>query len=105
MTNEKVPNPTLKAYEERIRAQVDETKAKLTQYETQAKEMRAQAEVSTIDNLKTAKETIDRKLHDLKTTQDAHVEHAKADIDASVARFKTSVDELGAKVKMQHSKK
>lgn len=89
----------LKAYEEKITAQVQEAKARLEQVEARAKEQRARAEIDAIGKLKTAKQNIDRKLQDLKTTHETHVARAKADIDAEVARFKTAVEELGAKLK------
>ena len=99
MTTGGAPNPALKAYEEKIRAQLDEAKAKLSRYEAQAKEAKAQAEISIINSAKTARENIDRKLHDLKTMHDADMTRGKADIDSAVAKFKASVDEVGAKLK------
>jgi F0F1-type ATP synthase membrane subunit b/b' len=90
---------TLKAYEDKVKAQVQEAQAKLEQFEAKAKEKTAQVDIAVISSLKTAKQHIDQKVHDLKTTHDAHVACAKADIDADVARFTASVDELAAKFK------
>ena len=90
---------TLKAFEDRIKAQVEEGKSKLGQLEAKAKEQKSESETAAINRLKTAKQDIDRKLQDLKATHDAHVARAKADIDADVAKFKASVEELGAKFK------
>jgi len=98
-------NPTLKAYEEKISAQVQEAKARLEQIEAKAKEKKAQADIAVIGSLKTAKQNIDRKLQDLRTTHDAHVAHAKADIDADVARLKASVDDLATKFKTHSATK
>ncbi len=92
-------NSLLKAYEEKLTAQVQEAKAKLEQFEARAKEQKAQVEIDAINKLKTAKRDIDRRLHDLKTTHESHVTQAKADLDGEVARFKTAVEELGAKFK------
>ena len=72
---------TLKTYEDKIKAQIDHAKAKLQQFETTAKEKRAQAETAAINHLKAVKENIDRKLQDLKTTHESHVAKAKSDID------------------------
>ena len=65
---------------------------------------KAEAEINTINSLKTAKQDIDRKLQDLKTTHDTHTAHAKANIYVDVAKFKTSVDALSAKFKTSSKK-
>jgi hypothetical protein len=93
------PNPTLKAYEDKVRAQVQEAKAKLEQFEAKAKAQKAETEITAISRLKTAKQDIDRKLQGLKTTQDDHLAHAKADIDADVSKFKASIDTLSGKLR------
>jgi len=97
MASAGAPNPTLKAYEDKIHAEVDQAKARLAHFEAQAKEARTQVETSIINKLETAKENIDRKLHDLKTMHDADVARAKSDIDAAVVKYKASVDEIAAK--------
>jgi hypothetical protein len=101
MTHE---NAALKAYEDKISQQVREAKTRLEEVETKAKEQKAQTEIATINRLKSAKENIDRKLQNLKTTHDANVALAKSDIDADVAKFKSSVDELATKFKMHVTK-
>lgn len=93
------PSPTLKAYEDKVRAQVQEAKAKLEQFEAKAKEQKAETEITALNRLKTAKQDIDRKLQGLKTTQDEHMAQAKADIDADVSRFKASIDTLSGKLR------
>ena len=90
---------TLKAYEDKIKAQIGDAKVKLEQFEAKAKDKRAQAETAAIDHLKAVKENIDRRLQDLKTTHASSVARAKSEIDAEVAKFKASIDELGAKFK------
>jgi len=99
------PSATLKAYQDKITAQLQEAKAKLEQFEAKAKEKKAQAEIDTINSLKTAKQHIDRKLQDLKTTHDSNVTRAKADIAADVARLTGSIEELGTKFKTSSAKK
>jgi F0F1-type ATP synthase membrane subunit b/b' len=98
-------NATLKAYEDKVQAQLQEAKAKLDQLEAGAKEHRAEAEIKALSYLKTSKQNIDQKLHDLRTTHDAHVSRAKADIDAHVTSFKASIAEIAAKFKAQPAKK
>jgi hypothetical protein len=91
------PSSTLKAYEDKVKTQLQDAKARVEQFDARAKEKGAQAEITAVNGLKAAKANIDRKLQDLKKTSDAHVARAKADIDADVATFKASVDEFNAK--------
>ena len=98
-SNTQTSTGTLKAFEDKIKAQVAEAKSKLDQLEGKAKEKRADAEATTFKQLKAANQNIERKLQDLKATHDAHVAHAKSDIEAEVAKFKASIEDLGAKFK------
>ena len=93
-------NATLKAYEDKVRAQLQEGKAKLDQLNAKAKEKQAQAEIDVVGRLNATKQNIEKKLQDLKTTADAQVSRAKADIDADVASFKSSINELASKIKV-----
>jgi hypothetical protein len=86
----------LKAYADKMRAQINDAKARLQQFETTAKEKGAQAEKAALNNLTAVKENIDRKLHDLATTHESRIAQAKSDIEAEVAKFKSSVEKLGA---------
>jgi hypothetical protein len=92
-------NAALKAYEDKIRAQIREGKAKLEEVAAMASEKKAQAEIDLIGGLNAARQNIERKLGDLKKTSDAHVSRAKADIDADVANFKSSIDQVASKFK------
>ena len=95
----------LKAYVDKIRAQVHEAKAKLDLFQAKAQNKKAQAHIEAIGSLKTAKDNIEKKLQDLSTTHDAHVVRAKADIDAEVARFKATIDALATKFKADSTTK
>lgn len=88
---------TLKGYEDKIKAQMKEAKAKLDQFEARAREESAHAEITAINSLKTARQNIDRKLEDLKTTSETHLARAKASLDEDVATFKASVDDFATK--------
>jgi hypothetical protein len=94
-------NTTLKAYEDKIRTQLQEAKAQLDLLDARARESKARTEITALSYLKKTKDNIDQKLQDLKATHDVHVSRAKADIDAHVASLKASIDEIAAKVKGQ----
>jgi len=93
----------IKAYQDKINAQLQEAKALLNGFEAHAKGKMAQSEIETIARLKAKNQEIDKKLHhDLKTAGEVAVAaKVKADIDAEVAKFKTSVDQFTAKSKSQ----
>jgi len=69
--------------------------------EASAKSKMAQAEIDTINHLKTKQQEIDKKRQDLKTTGEAKVEQIKTEIDAEVAKLKTSLAELATKLKVE----
>jgi F0F1-type ATP synthase membrane subunit b/b' len=104
-TTQTGPRATIKAYEDKISAQLQDAKVKLAQFEAKAKEMKSQAEVAAVDSLKTAKANIDCKLQDLKKTHATHLTRAKAEIDADVATFKSGIDAFSAKIKTSSPKK
>jgi hypothetical protein len=85
---------TLKAYEDKVNAQIRDAKAKLEQYEAKATEQRTQAENKAIEQLKTTRQNLEQKVRGLKTTQEGSMERTKAEINAEVARLHTSIDDL-----------
>ena len=93
----------IKAYQEKIDAQLHEAKAMLNGFEAHAKGKLAQSEIEAISRLKAKHQEIDKKVHqDLKTTGDVAVAaKVKSDVDAEIAKFKASLDQLAAKAKSQ----
>jgi hypothetical protein len=102
-------NVTIKAYEEKIIAQLQQAKAQLGELEARAKGKMAQAEIDAINHLKAKRQEIEKKLQELKTVGDAKVEQVKAEqvkaeIDAHVTKLKSSLAELATKLKEAHQK-
>ena len=93
------PNPTLKAYEDKVNAQIREAKAKLEQFEENATDQRTQEENKAIDALKTSRQNLERRVRDLRSTQESNLERAKADISADVTKLNASIDELATEFK------
>jgi hypothetical protein len=93
----------IKAYQEKIDAQLHEAKALLNGFEAHAKGKLAQSEIDTIAHLKAKNQEIDKKMHhDLKAGGAVAVaEKIKSDIDAEIAKFKTSLNQPAAKAKSQ----
>jgi len=86
---------TIKAFQDKVTAQMHDAKAKLDQLEAKAKDKSAQAQVNAVNNLKATREHISKKVQDLKTTHASNVAKAKADINEAVAEFKTAMKKLG----------
>ena len=95
--------PEIKAYQEKISAQLQEAKALLNGFEAHAKGRLAQSEIDTIAHLKATNQEIDNKVHhDLKAAGAVAVaEKIKSDIDGEIAKLKTTLNQLTVKVKSQ----
>ncbi|HEX8800483.1 MAG TPA: hypothetical protein VF772_17825 [Terriglobales bacterium] len=93
----------IKAYQEKINAQLQEAKAVLNGLEAHAKGKLAQSEIDAINRLKAKHQEIEKKVHqDLKTAGEVAVAaKVKTDIDSEMTKFKSSLDQLSAKVKSQ----
>ena len=93
----------IKAYQEKIGAQLQESKAVLNGVEAHAKGKLAQSEIDTIARLKAKHQEIDKKVHqDLKVGAEVTLAaKIKSDIDAEMTKFKASVDQFAAKAKSQ----
>jgi uncharacterized coiled-coil DUF342 family protein len=98
MTTTSTASATLKAYENKVNAQIQEGKAKLEQLEAKAKQKSAQAELNAINSLKGQRENIQRKVQDLRTTNENQIARAQTAIDADVAAFKARIEDLSAKL-------
>ena len=93
----------MKAHEEKISAQLHEAKALLEEFEAHAKKNKAQASIDKLNGLKTKKQEIEKKLHQLlKTDVEAKAAvQIKADIEAELAKLKTSLEEVRTNFKSQ----
>ena len=93
----------VKAYQEKINAQLHEAKALLDGLQAHTKGKLAQSEIDAISRLKAKHQEIEKKVHhDLKTAGAVAIAaKVKSDIDADITKFKTSVDQLAAKAKSQ----
>jgi uncharacterized protein YukE len=93
----------VKAYQEKISAQLQEAKAVLNGLQAHAKGTLAQSEIDTLNRLKAKHQEIEKKVHhDLKTAGEVAIAaKVKSDIDAEVTKFKAAVDQLSERVKSQ----
>jgi len=96
---------TIKAYADKVSADIQQGKAMLEQLEAKAKAKRAESEIAAINRLKAANQTIEQKVQELKSAHESHVPTAKAEIDAQIASFKSAIEDLGTKIKAQFGQK
>jgi|KBSMisStaDraftv2_1062788.scaffolds.fasta_scaffold752457_2 hypothetical protein len=96
---------TIKAYADKITADIQQGKAMIEQLEAHAKAKRAESEIAAINKLKAANQTIEQKVQDLKNAHESSVPGAKADIDAHIASLKSAIEDIGTKLKAQVAKK
>ena len=94
-----VQNAQIKAYEEKIRAELQKRRAEIMELEAGAKSDFAQAQIDLLKDAKAFQKEIEEKLHELKTTGDGNAEQVKAYIDAKMAKLKNSLEQLASKVK------
>lgn len=92
-----------KAYEEKINAQLQQTKAQLGEFEASARGKMAQTEIDTINQLKTRHQEIERKRQELKTAAGQKIDQVKAEIDAGLAKLKTSLSDLATRLRAKAS--
>ena len=91
----------VRAYEQKVDAQLNEAKAVLNGLEARAKGKMAQAELDMISRLRAKHEEIEKKVHhELRTAAAIAVAaKVKSDIDAEISKFRASLDQLAAKAK------
>lgn len=92
-------NAELKAYEEKVAAQLREVKAKIDEFEAHLKGKGAEAEVQAINTLKTKQQEIEKKRQQLRTADEGRVAQIKAEVDAELAKLKSSSEQLATKIK------
>ena len=93
----------IKAYQEKIGAQLQEAKAVLNSFEAHAKGKLAQSQIDTIARLKAKNQEIEKKVrHDLKAGGEVAVAaKIKSEVDAEMTKFKASLDQLSARIESQ----
>jgi vacuolar-type H+-ATPase subunit H len=91
----------MKAFEEKVSAQLQEAKAKIDQIEAHFKGQLAQAQIDAIKFVRTTRQEIDKKRQELRAAGETRAAQLKAEIEADVAKLKTSLEQFSTKVKSQ----
>ena len=94
-----IDSATLKHYEEKIGAQLQQARAQLEKFEARARATKAQAEIEAVKALNATKRSIDEKHRQLQTAAGAKASQIKAEIDAAIPAFKASLEQHARKFK------
>jgi DnaJ-domain-containing protein 1 len=98
-------NAQTKAYEEKIRAELQQAKSRLEEFEASSKAEDKQAADDLINQAKRTQEKIEKQLQKLNTSATEEMEQEKAEIDAGIAKLRAGLTELATKVhKEPHTK-
>jgi hypothetical protein len=92
-------NPIMKAFEDKVSAQLQEAKAKIEEIEAQAKVQKALKEIDALKDLEKRRLEIETRCYELKTLGEGKVGEAKADLEARLTKLRASLDQVGAKLK------
>jgi capsule polysaccharide export protein KpsE/RkpR len=85
---------TLKAFEEKLRTQLQQTKSQLEAFESSAKSTMTRAEIETIHHLQTMRQEIEKKHRELKIAGEEKVQQVRTELDAEMTKLKTSLQQL-----------
>ena len=100
-----IQNAELKAFEEKVNAELQDAKSRLENLEKSFKGKMAQAEIDAINSFKTKRQEIDKKRQDLKASTNAAAAQIKAEIEAQIAKFKGSLEQFSSKLKSKFATK
>jgi hypothetical protein len=87
------------AIQDKLESQIELAEAKLHTLKAQAENAKANAEIEAIAGLLPKKQSIQRKLQDLKKSSGEAWERAKADLEALIADLQKSVKRIESKAK------
>ena len=92
-------NMARQAAHDKIESQIKIAKAKLETLKAKAESAKATTELKLIAALLTNKQAIDRKVNELKKSDDGTYQQAKADVELRIAELEKSVQAIEAKFK------
>ncbi len=92
---------TLKAFEEKFRAQLQQAKSQLEEFESSAKSTMTRAEIETINHLQTMRQDIEKKHRELKTAGEVKAQQVRTELDAEMNKLKTSLQQLATKLRSE----
>ena len=90
-------NPEIKAYEEKVRTELQQVKVRLEELEARSKAEDKQVATDLINELKRTHAEIEKERQKLETAAVEDMEHEKAEIDAGIAKLRAGMTEIATK--------
>jgi hypothetical protein len=92
-------NTKATAYREKVRAELQQAKAQLTELEARSKSEDEQVATELINGLKTAHHKIEQQREKLESAAGEEMEQEQAEIDSEIAKLKDGLAELNRRLK------
>jgi hypothetical protein len=89
----------VKVFEDKVSAQLHDAQSQFEKIEARGKEKLAQAEIDSINLLKSRRREIEKKREDLKTAGYEKAAQIKTEIEADLAQLGGALEQLGARLK------
>jgi hypothetical protein len=90
---------TKQSIQDKLASQMKAAHTALDTLKAKASIAKAQAELKAITDLQSQKDAIERKLNDLKKSEEPKYEQAKTDVESLIAALESSVKAIEAKLK------
>ena len=98
-------NAQTKAYEEKVRAELQQARSRLEEFEARSKAGDKQVATDLINQMKKVHEKIEKQRQKLETAAVEETDQEKAEIDAGMAKLRAGLAELATKLhKGPHTK-
>ena len=98
-------NAQTKAYEEKVRAELQQAKSRLEELLARSKAEDRQVADDLINQLKRAHQKIEKERQKLETSAVGEIEQEKAEIDAGIDKLKAGLAQLAAKLGLEPRKR
>ena len=98
-------NAQTKAYEEKVRAELQQAKSRLQEFANRSKAEDKQVATDLMNQLERTHQKIERQLQKLETSAAEEIEEEKAEIDAGIGKLRAELTQLATKLnKEPHTK-
>jgi len=98
-------NAQTKAYEEKVRAELQQAKSRLEEFVDRSKAEDKQVATDLMNQLERTHQKIERQLQKLETSAAEEIEEEKAEIDAGIGKLRAELTQLATKLnKEPHTK-
>jgi len=98
-------NEATKAYNEKIRAELQKAKSQLAKFEARSKDEDEQVALYLVNQLKSTHHEIDKKLEQIETSATEEIKQEQAEINAGIAKLREGLAELDRRLNAERHKK